>query len=60
MTDPKTWTVAPTLGVRDVLATVEYFRQVLGFEVAEHSIYGGVGAEGAVYAIARRGGAEVN
>jgi catechol 2,3-dioxygenase-like lactoylglutathione lyase family enzyme len=54
------WTVAPILGVPDVLASVEYFRSVLGFECGPGAIFGGVGDEGAVYALLQRGGAMVH
>jgi len=51
------WAIAPILGVPDVLASVEYFRAVLGFECSAEAIFGGVGGEGAAYALMQRGGA---
>lgn len=48
------WQIAPILGVRDVLKTVEYFQQTLGFDFGPQSIQKGVGDEGAVYAVGRR------
>lgn len=54
------WTAAPILGVPDVLASVEYFRSTLGFECTPEAIFGGVGGEGAVYALLQRGGAKLH
>jgi catechol 2,3-dioxygenase-like lactoylglutathione lyase family enzyme len=51
-----TWTLAPVLRVRDVRASVRYYREKLGFECPEESIIEGIGSEGAIYAIVRREG----
>ena len=50
------WNVAPMLGVRDVRKSADYYQSVLGFHCAPDGIFGGVGDEGAVYAILRREG----
>jgi uncharacterized glyoxalase superfamily protein PhnB len=55
-----TWAAAPILGVGDVLETVAYFRDVLGFTSRPEGIYGGVGDEAAVYALVRREGVAVH
>jgi len=56
------WEVAPVLGVRDVRATAEYWRDVLGFTLdPQAGIFDGVDAEeGAVYALLARDGARVH
>jgi uncharacterized glyoxalase superfamily protein PhnB len=54
------WQIAPVLRVRDVRAAAAYYRERLGFDCPEGSIMDGVGDEGAVYAIARRGAAMVH
>ena len=46
--------VAPQLVVEDVVATAEYYRDVLGFEIL------GYWAEPPVYAIVSRGGVEIH
>ena len=58
-----TWRSIPVLGVRDVKATAEYWREVLGFELdAESGVFMGVGDDeaGGVYGIVQRDGAEVH
>jgi hypothetical protein len=54
------WQVAPIFGVRDVLKTVEYFQQTLGFDFGPQAIEKGVGDEGAVYAVGRRAGISIH
>ena len=58
MGDP--WSVAPILRVRDVLAAAEHYRDVLGFELRPESLHEGIGSEGAIYAILRRGEIEIH
>ena len=55
MSEGPAWEVCPVLRVTDVRAAVEYYRRRLGFSCADDSILDGVGAEGAVYGIVRRG-----
>lgn len=53
------WTVAPVLGVADVVKSVDYFCDVLGFECDRATaLYGG--EEGAVYAVLARAGIAVH
>jgi uncharacterized glyoxalase superfamily protein PhnB len=54
--------MAPVLGVRDVRATAEYWRDVLGFSLDPRTgVVDGVDAdEGAVYALLSRAGTEVH
>lgn len=56
------WNVAPVLGVRNVRATAEHWRDVLGFRLAPQTgVVDGVDAEeGAVYALLGRDGASVH
>ena len=54
------WTVAPVFRVRDGRAAAEHYRGVLGFDVPEDRIHSGPGAEGAIYAICSRDGAEIH
>jgi uncharacterized glyoxalase superfamily protein PhnB len=56
------WNVAPVLGVRDVRATAEHWRDVLGFTLdPQTGVIDGVDAdEGAVYALLEREGARVH
>lgn len=53
---------SPVLGVRNVRASAEYYRDVLGFHLdPEHGVFAGLGDETTgVYAIVQRGGASVH
>jgi len=55
-----TWSIAPVFRVRDVRASAAFYRERFGFDCPEERITGGVGDEGAVYAIARRDGIEIH
>lgn len=57
-----TWSITPVLGVRDVRASAEYWRDVLGFTLdSQTGIVEGVdAAEGAVYALLSRSGGGVH
>jgi predicted enzyme related to lactoylglutathione lyase len=52
------WKNCPVLGVRDVQAAADFFEKRLGFTVG--SVFGPDPAEGAVYAIVERGGAQIH
>ena len=54
------WEVAPVLRVRDVRKAAAYYRERLGFDCPDDSILAGAGDEGAIYAIARRDGAQIH
>lgn len=54
------WQVSPVLRVRDVRAAVAYYREKLGFDCPDESIYDGIGDEGAIYAIMRRSDAAIH
>ena len=49
------WYVCPVLRVADVRAAAAYYVDQLGFSCPDDSIHEGIGDEGAVYAICRRG-----
>ena len=51
------WSIAPTLGVKNVVEAVEYYVSQLGFERPSH-IFGSETEK--VYAIVRRGGVEIH
>ena len=55
----QTWGVAPVLRVHDVRKAVAYYVECLGFE-CEHGVVDGVGDEGAIYGIVRRGGCAIH
>ena len=55
-----TWSIAPVFRVRNVRASAAFYRDRLVFDCPEERIMGGVGDEGAVYAIARRDGIEIH
>lgn len=58
---PVAWSVAPVLGANDVRAAARYYEDKLGFHCdPETGIYGGIGDEGAVYAILDRDGIVVH
>ena len=52
------WRTAPVLGVRDVRSALEYYAGKLGF--AAEGIYGPEGEDAPVYAVARRGAAQLH
>jgi uncharacterized glyoxalase superfamily protein PhnB len=55
------WSIVPVLGARAVRASAEYYRDVLGFHLdPELGLLGDAAGEGSVYALLRRGGAEIH
>ena len=57
--EPK-WEVAPVLRVRNVRAAVDYYREKLGFECPDDTIYDEIGVEGGIYAFVRRGEIQIH
>ena len=60
MSEPTPWRIAPILGVRNVRKAVEYYTNVLGFELPNPIFEGVAEGEGGVYAIVHREAIEIH